>query len=114
MHEYGIAQSLIESCEKHARENSAKKVTKVVVKIGILSGVEPHLLREAYEMFRLGTVCGDAELVLNLQKVKVHCNVCGHEAELEKNEFVCPKCGSFDINVLDGDEMFLMSLELEQ
>jgi hydrogenase nickel incorporation protein HypA/HybF len=35
------------------------------------------------------------------------------ESELEKNEFICPKCGSFDINVLDGEEMYLMSLELE-
>jgi hydrogenase nickel incorporation protein HypA/HybF len=113
MHEYSIVQSLIDSCEEHARKNNAKKVTKVVVKIGILSGVEPHLLREAYEMFRLGTVCHEAELVLNLQNVKVHCNVCGAEEELKKNEFICPKCGSFDIKVLDGEEMYLMSLELE-
>lgn len=113
MHEYSIVQSLIDSCEEHARKNNAKKVTKVVVKIGILSGVEPHLLREAYEMFRLGTICHEAELVLNLQKVKVHCNVCGAEEELEKNEFICSKCGSFDIKVLDGEEMYLMSLELE-
>ncbi|MDQ1264736.1 MAG: hydrogenase nickel incorporation protein HypA/HybF [Campylobacterota bacterium] len=113
MHEYSIVQSLIESCEEHARKNSAKKVTKVVVKIGVLSGVEPHLLSEAYEMFRLGTVCNDAELVINLQKVKVHCNSCLAESELEKNEFVCPLCGSFNLKVLDGEEMYLMSLELE-
>jgi len=113
MHEYSIVQSLIDSCEEHARKNNAKKVTKVVVKIGILSGVEPQLLREAYEMFRLGTICHEAELVLNLQKVKVHCNVCGAEEELAQNEFICPKCGSFDIKVLDGEEMYLMSLELE-
>ncbi|MDY0123224.1 hydrogenase/urease nickel incorporation protein HypA [Sulfurimonas sp.] len=113
MHEYSIVQSLIDSCEEHARKNNAKKVTKVVVKIGILSGVEPHLLHKAYEMFRLGTICHEAELVLNLQKVKVHCNVCGVVEELDKNEFICPKCGSYDIKVLDGEEMYLMSLELE-
>ncbi len=113
MHEYSIVRSLIESCEEHARKNFAKKVTKVVVKIGVLSGVEPYLLSEAYEMFRLGTVCSDADLVLNLQKVKVHCNICGAEEELEKNEFICPKCGSFDLEVLDGEEMYLMQLELE-
>lgn len=113
MHEYSIVQSLIDSCEEHARASSAKKVTKVVVKIGTLSGVEPHLLREAYEMFRLGTICHEAELVLNIQKVKVRCNVCGAEEELEKNEFICLKCGSYDIKVLDGEEMYLMSLELE-
>lgn len=114
MHEYGITQSLIESCEKHARDNSAKRVTKVVVNIGILSGVEPHLLHEAYEMFKSDTMCSSAELIINIQKVKINCNGCDYEAELEKNEFICPRCGSFDIRVLEGEEMHLMSLELEQ
>ncbi|MEA3371493.1 MAG: hydrogenase maturation nickel metallochaperone HypA, partial [Campylobacterota bacterium] len=41
MHEYSIVQSLIDSCEEHLKENNATKVTKVVVKIGVLSGVEP-------------------------------------------------------------------------
>ncbi|MDD5400989.1 MAG: hydrogenase maturation nickel metallochaperone HypA [Sulfurimonas sp.] len=113
MHEYSIVLSLIDSCEEHARANSAKKVTKVVVKIGVLSGVEPHLLSEAYEMFKLGTICQEADLVVNLQKVKIHCNSCLVESELEKNEFICPLCGSFDLKVLDGEEMYLMSLELE-
>jgi len=113
MHEYSIVQSLIDSCDEHAKKNSAKKVTKVVIKIGVLSGVEPHLLSEAFEAFKQGTICHEANLVINIQKVKVHCNSCLAELELEKNEFICPKCGSFDIKVLDGEEMYLMSLELE-
>ena len=113
MHEYSIVQSLIESCDEHAKENSASKITKVVVKIGVLSGVEPHLLSEAYEMFKLGTICNDATLVLNIQKVKILCNSCKIQRELKKNEFVCPECGSFDLSVLDGEDMYLMSLELE-
>jgi len=114
MHEYSIVQSLLESCDAHAKKNSAKKVTKVVIKIGVLSGVEPHLLSEVFEAFKQDTICHEALLVMNIQKVKVHCNSCGSEAELEQNEFICPKCSSFDIDVLDGEEMYLMSLELEQ
>lgn len=113
MHEYSIVSSLIESCEDYAKKNSASKVTKVVVKIGVLSGVEPHLLTEAFEAFKAGSLCSDALFVVNVQKVKILCNGCKNEQEIEKNEFVCPKCGSFDIAVLDGEEMYLMSLELE-
>ncbi len=113
MHEYSIVQSLIDSCEEHVRQNNAKKVTKVAIKIGVLSGVEPYLLNEAFEAFKQDTICNEALLVMNIQKVKVHCNKCLAESELEKNEFICPKCGSFDIDVLDGEEMYLMSLELE-
>lgn len=113
MHEYSIVQSLIESCEEHVNSNDATKVTKVVVKIGVMSGVEPHLLKEAFELFKEGTVCDGCEFVMNIQKVKINCMACGVESELEKNEYLCPKCKSIDIKIVDGEDMFLMQLELE-
>ena len=113
MHEYSIVQSLIDNCEEHAKKYNASKVTKVVVKIGVLSGVEPHLLEEAFDMFKAETICDGCEFVMNIQKVRVHCNNCGIELDLEKNDFICPDCSSCDLNVLDGEDMFLMQLELE-
>ena len=113
MHEYSIVQSIIDSCDKHAKENKANKVTKVMVKIGVLSGVEPYLLAEAFDMFKLDTVCHSAEFLMNIQKIKVHCKTCENEQELEENEFICPKCASYELYVLDGEDMYLMSLELE-
>ena len=69
MHEYSIVQSLLDSCEEHARQNDAKKVAKVVVKIGVLSGVEPDLLQTAFDTFKEQTVCHNAEFILNIQKI---------------------------------------------
>ena len=113
MHEYSIVQSLIESCEDHVRENDATKVTKVVVKIGVMSGVEPHLLSEAFEVFKEGSVCDGCEFVMNIQKVKIECRECHKVSELQKNEYHCPDCKSVDVSVIDGEDMFLMQLELE-
>jgi len=50
---------------------------------------------------------------MNLQKVKVECNECKETSELEKNEYHCPECESVNIKVIDGEDMFLMQLELE-
>ena len=113
MHEYSIVQSLIDSCEEHAKVNEASKVTKVVVKIGVMSGVEPDLLQTAFDTFKEATICEEAQFIMNIQKVKISCNDCSDENELEKNEYHCPKCQSTNINIIDGEEMFLMSLELE-
>ncbi|MGA1940788.1 hydrogenase/urease nickel incorporation protein HypA [Arcobacter sp. YIC-310] len=112
MHEYSIVQSLLESCEQHARQNEAKEVTKVVVKIGVLSGVEPDLLQTAFDTFKEQTICHNAEFVLNIQKITIKCNNCKTESTLEKNEFLCPKCQENDIEVIDGEDMYLMSLEM--
>lgn len=113
MHEYSIVQSLLESCEQHARENDAKEVTKVVVKIGVLSGVEPDLLQTAFDTFKEQTVCHNAEFILNIQKITIKCVSCNTESVLEKHEFQCPSCESTNIEVIDGEDMYLMSLEME-
>lgn len=113
MHEYSIVQSLIDSCEENARVNNATKVMKVVVKIGVMSGVEPDLLQTAFDTFKEETICHDAQFIINLQKVKIVCNDCQTTSELEKNEYCCPKCQSTQLEILDGEEMYLMQLELE-
>ena len=113
MHEYSIVQSLLESCEEHARVNEASKVTKVVVKIGVLSGVEPELLKTAFDTFKEKTVCDGADFILNIQKLQIECLECNTTSTLEKHEFSCPKCQNTNIKVTDGEDMYLMSLELE-
>ncbi len=113
MHEYSIVQALINSCEEHATQNNATKITKVVVKIGKLSGVEPDLLQTAFDTFKEKTMCENAQIQLNIQPVVIQCNDCGSESILEDLEYCCKNCQSINVKVLDGEEMFLMSLELE-
>jgi len=113
MHEYSIVQSLLDSCDKNAQENNATKVTKVVVKIGVMSGVEPDLLQTAFDTFKEKTVCEEAEFIINMQKVLVLCLDCNSENELQKLQYLCPKCESSNLQILDGEDMYLMQLELD-
>ena len=113
MHEYSIVQSLLEQCEQNAIANNATKVKKVVVKIGVMSGVEPDLLQTAFETFKEGTICEGCKYIQNIQKIKIKCLECDNVSELETNEYACPKCKSVKLDVLDGEDMFLMQLELE-
>jgi len=113
MHEYSIVQSLLDQCEQNAKDNNATKVSKVVVKIGVMSGVEPDLLKTAFETFKEGTMCENCEYIQNIQKIKIKCLDCNTTSELEKNEYACPACKSVELDVIDGEDMFLMQLELE-
>ncbi|RXJ88145.1 hydrogenase/urease nickel incorporation protein HypA [Arcobacter sp. CECT 8985] len=113
MHEYSIVQSLLEQCEQYVKDNNASKVTKLIVKIGVLSGVEPDLLQTAFDTFKEKTVCDNAQFIINHQKVVVECLDCNKTSTLQKHEFLCPSCNSNNLNVVDGEDMFLMSLELE-
>ncbi|MFA7083480.1 MAG: hydrogenase/urease nickel incorporation protein HypA [Arcobacteraceae bacterium] len=113
MHEYSIVQSLLESCEEHAKQNDAKEVTKVIIKVGVLSGVEPHLLETAFNTFKEKSICHNAVFVMNIQDVVIECFDCNITSTLKKREFSCPKCQSINIDVKEGEDMFLMSLEMQ-
>jgi hydrogenase nickel incorporation protein HypA/HybF len=113
MHEYSIVCSLLDLCEENLKKENAEKITKVEVKIGRLSGVEPYLLQSAFDTFKEKTVCDGAKFVMHIQAVMIRCCECNQEFTLEHNEFTCPNCKSFDIETLDGEDMYLMRLEME-
>lgn len=112
MHELSIVQSLVSLCEKNAAEQGAKEVVKVEIKVGRLSGVEPHYLKSAFDVYKNETICANAELIINLQNIVIECSDCKFSAELSENDFTCPKCQSRNLKVIDGEEMYLMRLEM--
>ncbi len=113
MHEFSIVNALLEMCEQNAKDHNMAKVTKVEIKIGKLSGVEPHLLETAFNTFKEDSMCHDAEFVMHLQEVVVHCPECQKNVIIEENVFQCPTCKSTECTVVDGEEMYLMRLEME-
>jgi len=112
MHEYSVVQALLNQCEEIAEQNDANKVTKVICKIGVMSGIEIHLLQVAFDTFKEGTVCDGAEFVINKQKLKLECKECGNVFEVDEVRYYCVKCESLKVKVLDGEDMYLMSLEM--
>ncbi|BBG66379.1 [NiFe] hydrogenase nickel incorporation protein HypA [Hydrogenimonas sp.] len=113
MHEYSIVQALLDQCEEHARTNEAEKITRIEVKIGVLSGVEPHLLETAFNTFKERTICDSAEFVIQIQPVVIFCSECSKESVLSEHDYSCPRCGSALVRIIDGEDMFLMRLEME-
>ncbi|MDM5271144.1 hydrogenase maturation nickel metallochaperone HypA [Sulfurovum sp. zt1-1] len=112
MHEYSIVQSLLDQCEHYAIENDATSVQKITVKIGVLSGVEIHLFETAFHTFKEGTLCSEAELIIQEQPLLIYCNECDKEHILNEMHIRCPECNSLSVKVLDGEEMYLMQLEM--
>ena len=112
MHEYSIVQSLLESCKENAVANKANKITKVVVKIGVMSGIEIELLKSAFNTFKEGSICNDAQFIVNRQPIIIKCLKCQKESTLSKNEYQCPICNSVELNIIDGEGMYLMQLEM--
>ena len=111
MHEYSLAQALVERVEREARARGATAVRGVTVRIGPLSGVEPDLLLTAYGHLRVGTLCAGAELGLAGEDVVWRCEICG-VVLVPGSALCCPDCG-LPARLAGGDALVLERVELE-
>lgn len=114
MHELSVCQALIAQVEQIAAQHAATGVKSVHLRLGPLSGVEPQLLQDAYPMACAGSVAAGSVLLIDLAPLKVKCQTCGAETQASPNRLLCGQCGDYHTQVVSGDEMLLMSVELIQ
>lgn len=114
MHELSVCQSIISQVTQIAHDNNAVSVSKVIVHIGPLSGVEAPLLKHAFPIASAGSIAQDALLETHILPIRVRCTICGNENEASINELLCSACGAWQTTLLSGDEMLLQSIELEK
>ena len=113
MHEYSVVGALLEQCEKYAAQHQATSVSRVAIKVGVLSGIEPALLQTAFDTFKQGGICRHALLEMQVQPLVIYCRPCDQQSSVTQRQVICPHCGRDDTQVIDGEEMLLMQLELE-
>ena len=54
-----------------------------------------------------------AELIIERVPVRGRCRNCQHEFNIESIFFLCPNCQNANVEVIQGDELLLESLEVE-
>ncbi|BBP01175.1 hydrogenase maturation nickel metallochaperone HypA [Sulfuriferula nivalis] len=112
MHELAVCQALVTQVTEIAQQNFAQSVAVITLHIGALSGVEPALLVSAFPLAAAGTVAAEAQLIIESQPVRVHCQTCGADTEATPNRLLCGECGDYHTQLISGDEMLLANLEL--
>lgn len=112
MHELSVCIGLLEQVERVARDHPGMTVSRIVIKLGPLSGIEPALLRHAYPLAAAGSAAEHAELAIDATGIVVHCGQCGKNSRVAPNRLLCSACGDFRTRIVSGDEMILESVEL--
>lgn len=112
MHELSVCIGLLEQVERIARDREGMTVSRLCIKLGPLSGIEPQLLRHAYPLAAAGGVAQHAELTIDASDVIVHCSQCGADSHVAPNRLLCSTCGDFRTRIVTGDEMILERVEL--
>jgi hydrogenase nickel incorporation protein HypA/HybF len=111
LHELAIADSVVQIASRHA---AGRKVTKVYLTVGHLRQVVPSALAFSFGLVAQGTPIEGAELEMKEVPVTGKCHECGAESQLTEFPLQCIECGAFDLEILQGEELYVESLELEE
>jgi len=117
MHEMSIAQSILDVVQQyaksdHSRDTGVPRVKSVRLRIGEMAGVVPESLRFCFEIAGEGTVAQGAELLIDEIPIRCRCTSCNLEFLAERFLFLCPTCGAPEVEVLSGNELDVVELDL--
>jgi len=112
MHEVGIMASALDAIRQQAGEHGATRVSRIVLRIGALAGVDAEALRFAYEALAPGSIAADAVLEIEAVPARARCAACVTEFGVEQGYiFQCPRCGEYSGDIRAGRELGIARLE---
>jgi hydrogenase nickel incorporation protein HypA/HybF len=116
MHELTIAKNIISIVENELKtRNYQKNVKKVVFSAGKMNAIIPESLKFGFDVLKKNSpFLTQSELEITEIPIKIKCNNCDREMDISEPMFICDKCGSIDIEILSGKDMFVESIELEE
>ena len=110
MHELGIARNIVAIVSDAAR---GRKVRRVTLEVGALSGVMTDAIAFCFPVVAEGTVVEDALLDIHEIEGRARCTVCASEFAMPTLYTACP-CGSRQLERLQGGELNIKTMELEE
>ena len=120
MHEYSIANSIVEAVLELAKQHNANRVVEVRMNIGQLRVLSIDQLRFSYEIISKGTALEGSQLTVQETSGSVRCPKCGYGNKIETDDesfhfgipsMVCPTCGT-NLSIEGGDECVITKVRM--
>ncbi len=112
MHELSIAQEIL-NIVKNSIPSETQKLKSVKIRVGKLSGILIDSLKFCFEAIINDTEFSGASLDVIEIPIKISCAECKTDTELNEPIFICPRCNSFNVQLLAGRELEITEIEVE-
>ena len=113
MHELGLCTEMVRTLEDLMKEEGIKKISKVCVDVGEITGVLPRCMEECWGPACEGSPLEGAKLKINFLPAKAVCRRCGEAFHPEHGKGACPKCGSELYDLENGFEFEITEISGE-
>lgn len=113
MHELSITQSMLDIAFGHARRHQSEKILKVRMVVGKMYGVVVDSIRFCFEAITKDTMAEGAVLEIEEVRYTGKCTGCAQSFEVLDYTLLCPGCGSTNIEITGGRELYVKEIEVE-
>ena len=112
MYEYSLTNSVNNAIQALCRK-TGWKIRRITLKIGGLRPVNPELMAFIFAGVSKDTPAEGAIFSVMMIPVTYYCYNCKKKGIREDTQFMCPHCGSRNVQLLSGLEFSLEVLEVE-
>jgi len=113
MHEMGIMNDVLTTCERAARDAGKTRITHIALTIGQLTEIQDFALEFAFEALSPQTMAKGGTLEMVLVSPQSRCKSCDKVYEHDRFTMTCPECQSFEVELLCGKELQIDTIEAE-
>lgn len=113
MHELGVSQNILEIALRHAEQVGATRITRLSLVVGELSSIVDDSVQFYWDLIAAGTIAEGAALSFERVPATLRCARCAHEFPLNREQYVCPQCGSGELAIAGGEDFFLESIDVD-
>lgn len=113
MHELSVTQGILKICIDESKKNEFEKIKEIRIKVGELTGLVPSCIDYYFEIISKDTIAQGAKLIIDKLPIKIKCRDCSFVGQISKDDYRCPKCSSNKIEIKNGREFYVDSLEVE-
>jgi hydrogenase nickel incorporation protein HypA/HybF len=116
MHEISLVKNIFGSLDSVYKEQEQTKIKTIHLTVGLLSNVEPVLMQNAYEavVATERQVYKNCRLEIKVLPILIECTSCKNTSEIQNYIFKCAHCQKPDNNVIQGNELLISGVEMEE
>ena len=113
MHEMAVTQSMVDLVLDEAKKGGARKVKKINLVLGELSGVVGDCVQFYFGLMSKDTIAEGATISFSTVSTQARCRQCTKVFEVKESDWICPECRSVGVDLVAGNELFVESIEVE-
>ena len=113
MHELAIAEGIIGIVKSEAQRNKFSRVIEIKLMVGEFSGIVPEYILELFPTAAKGTPAEGASVDISVLPAEFQCRACSYEGPVDRKKACCPLCGSEDLKMTVGRELYVDSMKVE-